>query len=159
MVDYCTEGHCLATENCPAESVTKVGALDYVREDYGESIQAEDDPYLIVNMEKALEPQEPTEENPAGSPGGCPVHSSAGTGSEEPDGEAPIDSSQDPSDPNYQPPSDSGMTAPPGNNDSSEQHPTTPTAPTEPTEPSEPEPTDPSGDEWWNSFWPAASGG
>ena len=153
MVDYCTEGHCLATENCPAESVTQVGALDYVREDYGESIQAEDDPYLIVNMEKALEPQEPTAENPAGSPGGCPVHSSAVTVPEDPDGEDPVDPGQDPSDPNYQPPSDSGTTTPPDNGGSGEHQPTTPT------EPAEPEPVDPDGDEWWNSFWPTASGG
>ena len=35
-------------------------------EDYGPSISAEDDAYLISNLEKA---REPSEENPAG---GCP---------------------------------------------------------------------------------------
>ena len=37
--------------------------LDYVREDYGESIKADDDAYLIANLEKAFEES-----------GGCPVH-------------------------------------------------------------------------------------
>lgn len=55
MVDYCTEGKCLAGEYCPEESVTQVGVLDYVREDYGESIKADDDAYLLVNMQKAVE--------------------------------------------------------------------------------------------------------
>ena len=38
MVDICTEGNCLAGEFCPAESIVQQGYLDYVREDYGESI-------------------------------------------------------------------------------------------------------------------------
>ena len=40
--DYCTEGQCLATEYCPAESVVQKGFLDYTREDYGPSIVAQD---------------------------------------------------------------------------------------------------------------------
>lgn len=68
VVSYCTEGHCLAGETCPPEVVEERAYLDYVREDYGPSITAEDDAYLISNLEKA---REPSEENPAG---GCPVH-------------------------------------------------------------------------------------
>ena len=63
MVDICTEGNCLAGEFCPESSVVQKAYLDYVREDYGESIAADDDPYLIVNLEKAFEES-----------GGCPVH-------------------------------------------------------------------------------------
>ena len=67
MVDICTEGNCLAGEFCPAESIVQKGYLDYVREDYGESITASDDAYLISTLEKAVAPTET-------SPGGCPVH-------------------------------------------------------------------------------------
>ena len=69
MVDICTEGNCLAGEFCPAESIVQKGYLDYVREDYGESITASDDAYLISTLEKAVAPTET-------SPGGCPVHTS-----------------------------------------------------------------------------------
>ena len=140
MVDYCVDGHCLATENCPAESVKQVGALDYVREDYGEKITADDDPYLIVNLEKSLEPQEPTLENPAGSPGGCPVHTTAPVVPEDPD----YDPTQDPSDPNYQPPAEGDQ--PSGGGE------TEPSLPPEPQEPAEPEPPENSGD-WFNDLW------
>ena len=54
MVDICTEGNCLAGEFCPAESVVQQGYLDYVREDYGESITASDDAYLISTLEEAV---------------------------------------------------------------------------------------------------------
>ena len=140
MVDYCVAGHCLATENCPAESVTQVGALDYVREDYGEKITADDDPYLIVNLEKALEPQEPTPENPAGAPGGCPVHTTAPVVPEDPG----YDPTQDPSDPNYQPPAEGDQ--PSGGGE------TEPSLPPEPQEPAEPEQPENSGD-WFNDLW------
>lgn len=63
LVDFCTEGNCLAGEFCPEESVVQQGYLDYVREDYGESIKASDDAYLISSLEKAFEES-----------GGCPVH-------------------------------------------------------------------------------------
>ena len=66
MVDICTEGNCLAGEFCPEESVVQKAYLDYVREDYGESITASDDAYLISTLEKAFEES-----------GGCPVHTSA----------------------------------------------------------------------------------
>ena len=148
MADYCTEGKCLATENCPAESVTQVGVLDYVREDYGETIQAEDDPYLLVNLQKALEPQEPSEEHPEGTAGGCPVHNSMPT---EP--EVPV---TDPEDPNDDPSGGDGDWGP-ENPDG--ETPVTPTEPEQPSTPAEPtEPADPSGGagesgEWWQGFW------
>lgn len=72
MVDYCTEGHCIAGETCPAETVEQRAYLDYVREDYGPSIKADDDAYLISNLEKV---KEPSETNPTG---GCPVHEGMG---------------------------------------------------------------------------------
>ena len=68
MVDYCTEGHCLATESCPLESVEQRAYLDFVREDYGPNIKADDDAYLISSLEKLTEP---SETNPIG---GCPAH-------------------------------------------------------------------------------------
>ena len=145
--DYCSDGNCLATERCPAESVKQVGVLDYTREDYGEEIKADDDPYLLVNMEKALEPTEPTEENPMGTPGGCPVHN----GMAVVDPEDP-NAGLDPSDPNYMPPDPNA----PGEG----QHPVTPpeepveptTPVTPPAEPAEPTPGDTGGD-WWNDLW------
>ena len=66
LVNICTEGNCLAGEFCPETSVVQKGYLDYVREDYGESIKADDDAYLITSLEKALE-----------ETGGCPVHTTA----------------------------------------------------------------------------------
>ena len=68
VVSYCTEGHCLATESCPLEVVEERAYLDYVREDYGPSIKAEDDACLISNLEKLTEV---SETNPIG---GCPAH-------------------------------------------------------------------------------------
>ena len=85
--DYCTEGKCLAGEFCPADSVVQKAFLDYERTDYGSGITAEDNPYLIVNLEKAAE-------------SGCPVHTQA---TEEPENP---DAATDPNDPNYIPPTD-----------------------------------------------------
>ena len=148
--DYCTEGKCLATESCPPESVTQVGVLDHVREDYGPEITADDDPYLVANMEKALEPTAPTEENPEGTPGGCPVHN----GMTVTDPEDP-NMGWDPEDPNYIPPDPNA----PGEGG----EPVTPPAePAEPSEPEQPDPTDPSGGlgdaggDWWNDLWNTA---
>ena len=141
MVDICTEGNCLAGEFCPAESIVQKGYLDYVREDYGESITASDDAYLISTLEKAVAPTET-------SPGGCPAHTSAAvTDPDDPNG------GLDPSDPNWQPPDP---------ND-----PDVPIDPDTPTEdpsgggdqPTEPDPNDPSGGfgdaggDWWSGFW------
>ncbi len=140
MRDYCTEGKCLATDKCPPDSVKQVAVLDHTRVDYGEGVKADDDAYLLSTLEKALEPGAPTEANPAGTPGGCPVHN--GLPSVDPD--API---VDPADPNGQVP-DGGDT------------PVTPTEPAEPSDPAAPaEPSDPSGGfgdaggDWWNDLW------
>lgn len=149
--DYCTEGKCLATESCPAASVKQVGVLDYTREDYGKNIKADDDPYLLVNMEKALEPTAPTEENPMGTPGGCPVHNGmAAVDPEDPN--AGLDSS----DPNYMPPDPNvpGEGQYPVTPPVEPVEPTTPVTP--PAEPAEPTPGDPGGDtggDWWNDLW------
>ena len=133
--DYCTEGQCLAGEFCPEESVEQKGFLDYVREDYGPSIVADDDPYLIVNLEKTLEES-----------GGCPAHTTEIiTDPEDPNGVPP--EALDPSDPNYQPPTvpetpDTGNT-------------TSPQPPAEPQEPSEDSGGNPSegSSEWWSDLW------
>ena len=66
LKEYCTEGNCLAGEYCPEESVELRGYLDYVREDYGASIVASDNAYLVSTLEKALAESR-----------GCPVHTSA----------------------------------------------------------------------------------
>nr|WP_326184653.1 transglycosylase domain-containing protein [uncultured Oscillibacter sp.] len=150
MVDYCTEGKCLATESCPEGSVKQVGVLDYVRENYGPSIKATDDPYLLINMQKAigLAPtvaEDGTESYPEVI--GCPVH--AGLPLEDP--EDPLDPALDPNDPNYNPPDPNEE----GNGSGGEPGET----PTTPEEPDEPAPTDPSGGvgdaggDWWSGFW------
>ena len=141
--DFCTEGNCLAGEFCPPESVVQKGFLDYVREDYGESIVAEDDPYLIVNMEKALEES-----------GGCPVHTE-GTVAPPVDPDFPVTDPNDPNyydptaDPNYDPSGGFGDENMHKGDNNTTQPPAPPTTPTTPTEPAEPEPTDPSeGMDW-----------
>lgn len=145
LVDYCSDGQCLATESCPESSVKQVGVLDYVRENYGPSIKAEDDPYLLVNMQKAIGllptvGEDGSESYPEHI--GCPVH----TGLPVVD---PEDPSVDPNDPNYNPPvpgEEGGNTGETGENPS-----------TTPTEPGEPDLTDPSGGgdtgDWWSGFW------
>ena len=145
MVDICTEGNCLAGEFCPAASIVQKGYLDYVREDYGESITASDDAYLISTLEKAVAPTET-------SPGGCPVHTSAAATDPDDPNEA-----LDPSDPNWQPPDPNNP-----------EEPTDPDTPTEDPsggdsgggdQPTEPDPSDPSGGfgdaggDWWSGFW------
>ncbi len=141
MRPYCTEGQCLAGEFCPESSVVEKGYLDYVREDYGPSVTAADDPYLIVNAEKALE-----------TAGGCSVHS-MGSGV------------WDPSDPNYNPEWQDPSSDPSGgfgdeNMDLPSQGGQT-GKPEEPAEPSEPvTPPETSGDagaggtgDWFNDLW------
>ena len=142
MVDICTEGNCLAGEFCPAESIVQQGYLDYVREDYGESISASDDAYLISTLEEAVAATET-------SPGGCPVHTSATAVD-------PEDPNQglDPDDPNWQPadPNDPGTSTDPG---TSEENPSD----GETEQPTEPDPSDPTGGfgdaggDWWSGFW------
>ena len=148
MVDICTEGNCLAGEFCPAESIVQQGYLDYVREDYGESITASDDAYLISTLEEAPAPTET-------SPGGCPVHTSATAVD-------PDDPNQglDPSDPNWQPPDPNAPEepdSPDGSNTSGES----PSGedPGGQDQPAAPDPNDPTGGfgddggDWWSGFW------
>ena len=152
MVDICTEGNCLAGEFCPAESIVQQGYLDYVREDYGESITASDDAYLISTLEEAVAATET-------SPGGCPVHTSATAVDPDDDPNQGLD----PSDPNWQPPDpndpddstdDPGTSGENsgGSSDGGEQS-------------SQPDPNDPSGGfgdaggDWWSGFWGSNSSG
>lgn len=151
LKDYCTEGKCLATTSCSPECVTQVGVLDYTRIDYNAGIveekdkikTAEDDPYLLVNMEKAIGliptiAEDGTEVYPEII--GCPVHQST----------LPFNPEYpylDPSDPNYIPP-------PPGEEG---ELPQTPDVPVEPSEPQIPEedPTGGFGDadgDWWRNL-------
>lgn len=104
MVDICSEGNCLAGEFCPEESVVQKAYLDYVREDYGESIKADDDAYLIANLEKAFEES-----------GGCTVHTTEILDPVDPDNpDDPLDPydpdapfvDDDPNNPNNQTPDD-----------------------------------------------------
>ena len=151
MVDYCTEGHNLATESCPEESVKQVGVLNYERVDYGASIKADDDAYLLINMQRAigLAPTinaDGTESYPEVV--GCSVHS----GLTVPDLEDPDNPVVDPDDPNYNPPNPNEE----GNGEAEGDDP-----PVTPAEPDEPDPADPSGGfgdaggDWWTGFWGA----
>lgn len=114
LVDYCTEGKCLATDSCPAEHVKQVGVLDFERTDYfngGSRILATDSAknpdslFHLTEMKRAIGLL-PT---PTASGGetypeviGCPVHT--GMTPEEPDD--PAADPTDPNDPNYNPPAD-----------------------------------------------------
>ena len=127
VVSYCTEGHCLAGETCPEAVVEQRAYLDYVREDYGPGIKAEDDAYLISNLEKLTEP---SETNPIG---GCPAHN----------GLVPMDP-EDPLDP-LNPNNPGGVTTPeqpyvPGPGESHEGYGPSPKPTPEPTPTPEPEP-------------------
>jgi penicillin-binding protein 1A len=131
MVEYCTEGACLATEQCPHASKALTAILDYVRVDYGAGIVAEDDLYTRGGMEKAIGliptfAEDGTEIYPEVI--GCPVHNAGGM-------DIPV---VDPSDPNYVP-----------------EPPSTGDTPVQPDTPSVPdEPADPSGTEdWWGDLW------
>ncbi len=166
FADYCTEGKCLAGASCPMTVVTQVGVLDHVRENYGEKISAEDDPYLLVNMQRAIG-QLPTilEDGTEIYPDvvGCPVHNGLPIG-------GPIiygTPNLDPDDPNYVPPyyvDEMGNiiyieegTVIPGFPSEPEPDPETPGhTPDEP----EPEPETPveqpsggEGEDWWNQLW------
>ena len=153
MKDYCTEGKCLATINCAPECVTQVGVLDYVRIDYNAGVTeeknkiktAEDDPYLLVNMEKAIGlvptiAEDGTEVYPEVI--GCPVHSTG----------FPFNPEYpylDPNDPNYIPPVHGGEGDTPLIPE--------PEVPVEPSEPDTPveDPTGGFGDatgDWWRSL-------
>ena len=113
FVNYCTEGKCLSGSSCPYYSVAQVGVLNCVREEYirldkgmteGVKITAEDDPYVLINMQKAvgLIPEvleDGTQVYPTTF--GCPVHNGM------PGVTGPViygTPDLDPSDPNYVPP-------------------------------------------------------
>lgn len=133
--DYCIAGDVPATEFCPPEQVQPRAFLDYVRTDYGESIKAADDAYLLCNQDQKLAP---TEANPNG---GCPIHN-AGTVPVEP--EFPPEEI-DPDIP-YYPPEPEGELPGPGGE-------TVPEEAVPPTDP-QPEPIDPgTGEEFWGEFW------
>lgn len=106
MRNYCTEGKCLATANCPAESVTQAAFLDHTRVDYGSGVVAEDNAYLVSSLEKAagLEPGASADGTVPAS--GCPVHTTA---LPPVDPENPV---TDPDDPNYVPPEEGETTDP-----------------------------------------------
>ena len=142
LVDYCTEGKCLATDSCPADHVKQVGVLDFERTDYfnggsrilaTDSAKNPDSMFHLIEMKRAigLEPT-PTAGGGETYPEviGCPVH--AGMTPEEPDnsgGEA-----DDPNDPNYNPPSDNNG----GNGGDQPAEPSEPVTPAEPSEPDDP---------------------
>jgi len=130
VVLYCTEGHCIAGDTCPAETVEERAYLDYVREDYGPSINADDDPYLISNLEKV---KEPSETNPLG---GCPVHEGMGLPPREDD---PLN----PEDPNGGVTIPPDVTAPnePGSGESHEGYGPSPNPTPNPTPDPAPDPT------------------
>lgn len=149
MVDYCSDGKCLATESCPESAVKQVAVLNHTRENYGPSVKAEDDAYLLTSMQKAIG-LAPTigEDGSESYPEviGCPVHA----GLPVTDPENPDDPVTDPSDPNYNPPAPSeGNEGGNGTGDT----------PVTPAEPGEPDPNDPTGGfgdaggDWWTGFW------
>ena len=142
LVDYCTEGKCLASDSCPADHVKQVGVLDFERTDYfnggsrilaTDSAKNPDSMFHLIEMKRAigLEPT-PTAGGGETYPEviGCPVH--VGMTPEEPDnsgGEA-----DDPNDPNYNPPSDNNG----GNGGDQPAEPSEPVTPAEPSEPDDP---------------------
>ncbi len=146
--DYCSEGHCLATEFCPEESIKQVAFLDHIREDYG-PVTAEDNEYLLSSVEKAMELEPGATADGVRPATGCPVHTTAPPDPLDPvnpldptDPNYPI---QDPSDPNNPPPPDTGTIPPSGNTD--------PVPPAEPLPPVEPPSGGDANGEWWQDFW------
>jgi penicillin-binding protein 1A len=155
VVPYCTEGHCLAGETCPEAVVEQRAYLDYVREDYGPSIKAEDDAYLISTLEKA---KEPSETNPAG---GCPVHEGVPLPDNPLDPMNPADPSNpgggttaNPWEPNVPGPGESheGYGTPPPTPDP-KPDPVPDPEPVTPVEPEEPGTTDPGGGGLFEDLW------
>ena len=86
--DYCTEGNCLASEFCPAESIVQKSFLDYTRVDYGPNIVADDNAYLLSTWE-AKEP--------------CTVHNGQTVVPENPENPDEEGSILDPDNPDYDP--------------------------------------------------------
>ena len=147
FTSFCSEGNCLATDNCPAGGVSQIGILNYVRVDYGAEIFAEDDVYTVGGLEKAMGlvptiAADGTEIYPEVI--GCPVHQIGGPGFVDPS------LPNNPSDPNYIP------ELPEGGN-SGETHPVEPDLPIAPPVSEEP-PAPPVGTEedWWGDLWSEA---
>jgi len=149
MRSYCTEGQCLATENCPESSVVQAAFLDHERVDYGSGVKAEDDAYLISSMERAigLRPTvtpEGVETYPEVI--GCPVHTTGGI-------EGPVEGTDpnDPNNPSDLPPVDD-PNGDPGSGTGTQEPPAEPDVPQEPDNP----PTgdgQTGGDSWYQDFW------
>jgi penicillin-binding protein 1A len=129
MVDYCTEGQCLAGPGCPAESVKQVAVLDYSRTDYGPSIVADDNAYLLATLKAIPE---------------CPVHGATAP----PDGGENGDGGE-----GGTTPGEGGTTGGEqgGTTGGETGGTTTPGGETTPTEPANPE--DGYGGNWWNNLW------
>lgn len=144
MANYCTEGECLAGAFCPESSIVEKGVLNYQREDYGPSISASDDAYLLVNIQKAAE-----------EAGGCPFHATGLPYDPNTGDPNTGDPTTNPYDPNYQPPV-------PGTDPGTEDPGATgqePGVPQEPAEPSDPNAAgDPGNGNWFDNLWnnPAA---
>ena len=140
MRNYCTEGKCLATENCPTSSVIQAAFLNHERVDYGSGVVAEDDAYLISSMEEAigLRPTY-TADGTAVYPEtiGCPVHGTGGGTTVDP--ENPDQPGTDPDHPGQTTdPENPGATTDPENPGGTE---TTDPGAGEPTQPEETEPS------------------
>ncbi len=133
--DYCTEGKVLATPLCPATSVKPVALLDYTRVDYGPSIKADDDAYLIGSLRTQLE--DGTVVLPP-----CPVHQ---------DGVLPTEPGEEGETTTPDDGEDSGLAPPPKTEPGGSGSGGGTTSPTEPTEPSEPSGT--GIDDWINNVW------
>ena len=160
FVDYCQEGQCLATEHCPEP--VQVAVLNCERENYGPNIVAEDEPYTLAGLEKAigLRPtiaEDGTEVYPEVI--GCPVHQESLPTLPDWPFDWPEewgDPSEwgniitDPNDPNYDPTFGGVIPAPPQDPDEPETD--EPAEPTEPSEPSEPE------SNWWNDLINSVTG-
>jgi penicillin-binding protein 1A len=88
MVNYCTEGQCLATENCPESAIVQRAYLNHERVDYGSGVVAEDNAYLISTLEAAvgLRATE-NEDGTTTTASGCPVHGEGYVEPEDPNGE------------------------------------------------------------------------
>lgn len=150
VVSYCTEGHCLAGETCPEAVVEQRAYLDYVREDYGPSIKAEDDAYLISSLEKITEI---SETNPIG---GCPAHN----GLPPVNPEDPLNP-EDPNNPNGGTTANPSEPYVPSPGESHEGYGTPPPEPdpkpdpepVTPVEPEEPGTTDPGGGGLFEDLW------
>ena len=156
LQNYCTAGACLATAYCTPDCIMSVGVLDYIREDYGPEIVAEDDPYLLLNMQRAIGllptiAEDGTEVYPEVI--GCPVHN---VNSWWPGFDPDYDPTLDPDSPYYDPSGGFGDAG--WENDNPVFTPTTPgPSVSDPEIPGEPE--DPTGGfgntggDWWNNLW------